>query len=1314
MKAQSTLQSQWNLHSLFSFFILLLFVFIYSPAYNQDTLYFEAWSNTDGEADDFFNNVVSVTDASNNVYVASSTLNAYDHYDLLVTKYDQYGVEDWSETYNETIAGDAVAGGITLDDSGNVIITGTVYVGTADYDLYVIKYNSSGNEQWSETYDGTYSVYDGGKAIICDASDNIYVTGGSFESATHSDIVTIKYNSYGTEQWVSTFDNDDLHDGGATIGFYDANTLIVSGPSQVAADQWEYAVIRYSVSSGSELSSMITSSSGSTMDEFSDLAIDDQENVYLTGSVKNATTGFYDYKTFKLDADLDIVWEKTFVGTAEKDDMARAVGVDGSGNVYVSGFSTNSNGNRDIVTIKYNSSGTSLWEKKYDALSDDEAWDLVLDEEDNIFITGYSIQLGNKDFFTIMYDSNGNPKWKAKHNGIYNDDDVAKSIKLDGDGNLLVSGLSKEPTETTYLTVKYRRHETVIPPDEEPLSTAFVFVENRGQVVDTAQNLVPGLKFYNTQQSPTLYFFDDKISFALAHIDTSTTTQDTMHRVDMGLDKGGSRSTRVMPMDIREDCFNFYLGHIPEGRERVPLYERLIYPDVFEDIDLMMASNSAGAKYYFICKPGSDPDDIELNFNGQTSLSTSSGDLIIETSLEDIVLPEPTAYQIDGNGDPVSVGWTPTYSISSGQVTLTSGTYNSSQDLVFQINWELNCSNQIEENGNLIWSTFYHDTASSWGNDITSSDESVYVTGVAYDALFPTSAGIEVDNTFGGISDAFVVKFNLDYQRQWATFYGGSATDNPIFPPQDEANSIAVDANENVYFAGATNCNDFPTFATGSAYIDPTIGENVKAFLVKLNGQAGNRTWATYFGENNNVWANEIRSGAVGVNSNNHVFISGSLRMGGTGPGYGVEINNGGNTYYSHTQGSCYIAEFDEENDIVWSTMFGANDTRTLIHDITFDSNDNLILVGWFETGNLTGWDGNNNSGQAWYQSTLQGDHDGLIAKFNKTTRQLIWSTLFGGDDADEIYAAVVDENDNLYIFGNTKSDKNSFPVYLNPSDDPEIVYYNETIDGQDLFIARFTNEGARNWVTYYGGSGEENALHGLSYSNNGNVYITGGTNSTNFKIEQNQDFYYQPGINQPDPMEDPIEEDVTDAFIVSFNSNKQLIASSYYGGNNTLTSSNGDIGISLTSTGNKIYMVGNASRSTVPCFPTIEPEGTDVWFESSYNDGGFPDSRVFISEFEDMDFIVPIMEPLLHSYDEIVILPNPAVNNLTVYIHIPIDQISGRLEVTSILGQKLINLSVIATNKIELDASGLPPGAYVLTYYDKNKQLSKQLIITR
>lgn len=467
--------------------ILHLLFFIPLFLSSQSTQYLESWITTGGTADNFFNNIVSITNTSNDIYVANSELNSYGHYDLLLTKYDKLGTAYWSSTFNLTTQGDVIPGGITLDSNGDVLITGTAFNGANNYDLFIVKYNASGSLLWNKTYNGAASFYDTGKSVITDSNNNIYVTGGSFESLTHSDVVTICYNSSGIQQWIKHFDGNNFHDGGATLLLLNANTLAVSGPTQTSNNHWEYAVIQYDTGTGNELFSTITIASGSTMDEFTALAIDQNENIYLTGSVKDAVTGFFDFKTYKLDSNLQILWEKTYGGIAGKDDMARAIDVDASGNVYVTGWSSNGS-NNDFLTLKYNSSGNLLWDKRFDNKSEDEANDLILNDQGELFVTGSTTKFDKKDFYTILYDTNGNELWSATYNGIYNKDDIAKTMKIDEEGNLLVSGHSQELLKTTYLTVKYNRHEVIIPPDDEPLSASHAYVENRGQLLNTDFN----------------------------------------------------------------------------------------------------------------------------------------------------------------------------------------------------------------------------------------------------------------------------------------------------------------------------------------------------------------------------------------------------------------------------------------------------------------------------------------------------------------------------------------------------------------------------------------------------------------------------------------------------------------------------------------------------------------------------------------------------------------------------------------------------------------------------------------------------------
>ncbi|MEO8198243.1 MAG: hypothetical protein ABI689_16110, partial [Thermoanaerobaculia bacterium] len=86
----------------------------------------------------------------------------------------------------------------------------------------------------------------------------------------------------------------------------------------------------------------------------------------------------------------------------------RALAVGGSGNVYVTGRSFNGS-NEDYLTVAYDSAGTELWAKSKNgaANSTDSAFALAVDGGGNVYVTGYSSNGSNVDYLTVAYDSAG-------------------------------------------------------------------------------------------------------------------------------------------------------------------------------------------------------------------------------------------------------------------------------------------------------------------------------------------------------------------------------------------------------------------------------------------------------------------------------------------------------------------------------------------------------------------------------------------------------------------------------------------------------------------------------------------------------------------------------------------------------------------------------------------------------------------------------------------------------------------------------------------------------------------------------------------
>jgi hypothetical protein len=122
-------------------------------------------------------------------------------------------------------------------------------------------------------------------------------------------------------------------------------------------------------------------------------------------------------------------------GILDGTNQAVKMALDSSGNIYVTGFSQNTNTNLGYVTIKYASNGTPLWSARYDDTNFVSATPsgLVLDTNNSVIVTGNAL--------TVKYDSNGNQLWSAPYAG--------SAIAIDPGGNPVVTGM-----ESNFSTVK--------------------------------------------------------------------------------------------------------------------------------------------------------------------------------------------------------------------------------------------------------------------------------------------------------------------------------------------------------------------------------------------------------------------------------------------------------------------------------------------------------------------------------------------------------------------------------------------------------------------------------------------------------------------------------------------------------------------------------------------------------------------------------------------------------------------------------------------------------------------------------------------
>ncbi|MBA3726798.1 MAG: SBBP repeat-containing protein, partial [Armatimonadetes bacterium] len=171
-----------------------------------------------------------------------------------------------------------------------------------------------------------------------------------------------------------------------------------------------------------------------------DVEVDASGNVYVTGYSYGVGSAL-DYATVKYDSAGNEQWVARYNGPANNNDYAFALAVDASGNVYVTGKSVGSGTNDDYATVKYDSAGNEQWVARYNgpANSSDEAYALGVDGSGNVNVTGSSVGSGTGyDYATVKYDSAGNEQWVARYNGPANSWDGGLALAVDASGNVYV------------------------------------------------------------------------------------------------------------------------------------------------------------------------------------------------------------------------------------------------------------------------------------------------------------------------------------------------------------------------------------------------------------------------------------------------------------------------------------------------------------------------------------------------------------------------------------------------------------------------------------------------------------------------------------------------------------------------------------------------------------------------------------------------------------------------------------------------------------------------------------------------------------
>ncbi len=392
---------------------------------------------------------VLITGAFNSpsITFGTTTLNNSDNTgsttDIFLVKYSSSGNVLWAKSAGG-VAND-YGYGVSSDISGNVLITGsfnspTITFGTTTIanagsnsgDVFLVKYNPSGNVLWAKSAGGTGD--DGGRSVSTDSLGRVFVT-GYFNSPT---II------FGT------------------------NTLSNAGASDI------FIVVFVSFDGSVDWAQRV---GGTGNDEGNCVSNDENGNCYITGYFQSSTitfanttltnSGAADIFVLKYDGNSYQVWAKSSGGVGN--DLGCGVSTSTFGNVlllfitgsfnsspYMAFGSTNlpnSNaGGGNVFIVRYfASSGSMTWAKSASGFFNDEGKSITTDVNGNTYVTGYfdspaiafgTTTLQNAGGFVVKYSPSGNVLW-AQRVGDY-----GNSVSTDTSGNVFVVGYFNSSTIT--------------------------------------------------------------------------------------------------------------------------------------------------------------------------------------------------------------------------------------------------------------------------------------------------------------------------------------------------------------------------------------------------------------------------------------------------------------------------------------------------------------------------------------------------------------------------------------------------------------------------------------------------------------------------------------------------------------------------------------------------------------------------------------------------------------------------------------------------------------------------------------------------
>jgi hypothetical protein len=345
-----------------------------------------------------------------------------------------FAVDPHETQWTQTFGGSSVDRGYSVQQTtdGGYIIAGTFSAGTAD--VYLIKTDNNGNKQWTRTFGGSSGDY--GRSVQ-QTTDGGYIIAGFTDSfgAGSYDIYLIKTDSYGNEQWTRTFGGSSKDQGFSVQQTTDGGYIIAGWTESFGAGSYDVYLIKTDNSGSKQWTQTFGGSSG----DYGRSVQQTADGGYI---IAGWTESFDDVYLIKTNSDGNEQWTRTIGGSGK--DYGHSVQQTTDGGYIIAGFTESFGaGSYDVYLIKTDNNGNKQWTQTFGGSDSDWGHSVQQTTDGGYIIAGWteSFGAGSKDAYLIKTDGNGNEQWNKTVGG--SNLDRSNSVRQTTDGGYIIAGFTE-------------------------------------------------------------------------------------------------------------------------------------------------------------------------------------------------------------------------------------------------------------------------------------------------------------------------------------------------------------------------------------------------------------------------------------------------------------------------------------------------------------------------------------------------------------------------------------------------------------------------------------------------------------------------------------------------------------------------------------------------------------------------------------------------------------------------------------------------------------------------------------------------------